>query len=50
MTALDLFRMGKDTQEIATAMSLTEDEIEQLIHEERTAQINNLKRMRNAGK
>ena len=50
MTALDMFRMGKDTLEIAAAMGRPEAEIERLIHHERTAQINNFKRMRQAGK
>ncbi len=50
MTALDMFRMGKDTLDIAVAMGRPEAEIEQLIHAERTEQINNYKRMRQAGK
>ncbi|GEM_PF-2619507 len=50
MTALDMFRMGQDTLEIAAAMGRSEAEIEWLIHHERTAQINNFKRMRQAGK
>lgn len=50
MTALDMFRMGKDTMQIAASFGVLEAEIEQMIHAERTAQINNFKRMRQAGK
>ncbi|RBO91864.1 hypothetical protein [Pseudochrobactrum asaccharolyticum] len=50
MTALDMFRMGKDTLDIAAATGRSEAEIERLIHAERTAQINNFKRMRQAAR
>lgn len=50
MTALDWFRMGFDTLEIAAALGRAEFEIESLIHAERTQQINDYKRLRQARK
>lgn len=48
MTVLDMFRMGRDTLQIAQAMNVGEAEIERQIHIERTEQINNFKRLRQA--
>lgn len=48
MSALDLFRMGFNTIEIAAALGKAEFEIERLIHAERTEQINDYKHLRQA--
>lgn len=48
MTALDWFRMGLNTLEIAAALGREEFEVERLIHTERTQQINDYRRLRQA--